>query len=355
MITVASMKASKPLAPRAHSTIQTTRPAVTVRTNPIRGGILAGPGEARGEFADERSRPPRPDPRTRRRRAPAGCRRSRRRRPRRRPGAPARAWTDPEAERHRHLGARLRPRHDLREALLQRASRSPVVPTTETVYRKPRAARSDRRQTLGRRRGCDERHQRQARARRRRARSSVASSSGRSGTISPHAPVLRESFDERLDAGREDHVRVAHQHDRDARRQGPCHLEHAGDVRAGGQRARARLVDHGPVGERIASRAPRARADRRRPRRTLRRSRASSQASGIPPSGRASGRHARWRPRTRRRCARPRSSPRRSPLPVPQHLREVLVAATGQAHEIQLSVRAARAPTPARAPSRAPG
>ena len=46
------------------------------------------------------------------------------------------------------------------------ASRSPVVPTTETVYRNPSACAPDRRQALRRRRRRHQRHQRQARARR---------------------------------------------------------------------------------------------------------------------------------------------------------------------------------------------
>jgi hypothetical protein len=37
MIAAARMNASKPLLPSAHSTIQTTNPAVTVRTSPILG------------------------------------------------------------------------------------------------------------------------------------------------------------------------------------------------------------------------------------------------------------------------------------------------------------------------------
>ena len=67
------------------------------------------------------------------------------------------------------------------------ASRSPVVPTTDTAYRKPRALAP----IAARRSGGVVGATSGTRARSREShapRSSAASSRGRSGTISPHAP-----------------------------------------------------------------------------------------------------------------------------------------------------------------------
>ena len=80
---------------------------------------------------------------------------------------------------------------------------------------------------------------------------SGASSGGRSGTISPQAPVCARRSTKRLRAGREDHVRVTHQHHRDARARGARDLEHAREVGPGGERRGAGGVDHRAVGERV--------------------------------------------------------------------------------------------------------
>ena len=77
-------------------------------------------------------------------------------------------------------------------------------------------------------------------------------------------PARRRST-KRLDARREDHVRVAHQHHRDARRQRARHLEHARDVRA--RRPAPACRRRGSPGRRPAgpSRARRARSGPRPP------------------------------------------------------------------------------------------
>src|SRR6516164_10919036 len=55
MIAVVSRNASNPVLPSAHRTIQMTKPAVTARISPMPGQILARAGQARGKFAHDRA------------------------------------------------------------------------------------------------------------------------------------------------------------------------------------------------------------------------------------------------------------------------------------------------------------
>src|SRR5580700_6062117 len=138
MIRVASMNASKPLAPSAQSTIQTTRPAVTVRTSPMLRASYRR--HAPMVAVARRASYPRPDMLRSPRQGACQLRHNRTDRARRvlgrvgrgpyQPGTDDHAVrtriggcarllgrADPEPERDRHRGARLRTRENLPVAL----------------------------------------------------------------------------------------------------------------------------------------------------------------------------------------------------------------------------------------------
>ena len=134
------------------------------------------------------------------------------------------------------------------------AARSPVVPVTRDRVEEAAGARARSRPAAHPAWSA----RRAARARRPRASQAAStapdSSSGRSGTIRPLMPALGELGGEALGAAREERVRVAHQHDRDALGDPRARVEHGADRGAGGERARRRRVDHRTVGQRVAER-----------------------------------------------------------------------------------------------------
>ena len=88
------------------------------------------------------------------------------------------------------------------------------------------------------------------------ARSSPASAAGRSGTIRPDDPCVRQRVDDALEAAREQRVRVTHQHHGDvAAASGAATSSRTrSNVAPRLQRALAGGLDRGAVGERVGER-----------------------------------------------------------------------------------------------------
>ena len=166
--------------------------------------------------------------------------------------------------------ARRSPRRSAPTAPRARRSCRPPRPCTETRAPAPRSPPAARRGG-----GRDQRHEREA------VRVAGAANcgrllQGRSGTISPHAPVCASRATNASAPGREHHVCVAHEHDRHAPRQPARNLQHPGNARPA---ASASFPRRGSPGRPRAgpSRAPPAPAGPRPRSRRLRRCAASPQ------------------------------------------------------------------------------